>query len=704
MALRFDGRARRAARFRRATPCRLPAATPSSWRCRPTSRRPMVPGLTDADRVPRHRQRAFPHRSARRHAADARRRQRHLRMDLRASRPPLGHHQRRRAAVRHAARRARRRRSGARSPRSPACRATLPPWQIVRERRATFAATPEQNARRPGARTQWGNLFLAGDWTATGLPATHRRRHPLGQSRRRTHRCNVCERPHDARLDRTAAATQPTTPARAAAAATRALLARQQADGHWVFELEADATIPAEYVLLRHYRGEPVDAELERKIAVYLRRIQGAHGGWPLFHDGDFDISASVKAYFALKMIGDEPDAPHMARAREAILARGGAVNSQRLHARPAGALRHHCLAQRAGDAGRDHAAAALVSVPPDEDVVLGAHRAGAALGAAGAQAAREEPARRHASTNCSSSRPQQSVRRARRRIRSWLWFSLFPRHRRVLRPGVPLIPEALRAARDRHARSPSSTERLNGEDGLGAIFPAMANSVMMYDVLGDPADTAAAIARDSVEQAAGGQGRRGLLPALRLAGVGHRARLPRAARGRRRRRRSPPPAAGSTGCCRCRCSTSRATGRASARTLRPAAGPSSTPTRIIPISTTPPWWSWRWTARGGWVPAARYDAAIARAARMGARPAEPQRRLGGLRRRQHLPLSQQHPLRRPRRAARSADRGRRRRAASRCWRSSARRPDERGRSSAALALSARHADRRTAAGTAAGA
>jgi hydroxysqualene dehydroxylase len=48
----------------------------------------------------------------------------------------------------------------------------LPPWQIVRERRATFAATPQENARRPGASTAWTNLFLAGDWTATGLPAT----------------------------------------------------------------------------------------------------------------------------------------------------------------------------------------------------------------------------------------------------------------------------------------------------------------------------------------------------------------------------------------------------------------------------------------------------------------------------------------------------------------------------------------------------
>ena len=110
------------------------------------------------------------------------------------------------------------------------------------------------------------------------------------------------------------------------AAAAQGLLGVRQADGHWVFELEADATIPAEYVLLRHYLGEPVDRTLEAKIAVYLRRIQGAHGGWPLVHDGDFDMSASVKAYFALKMIGDDPNAPHMAKARTAIRARGHLV------------------------------------------------------------------------------------------------------------------------------------------------------------------------------------------------------------------------------------------------------------------------------------------------------------------------------------------------------------------------------------------
>src|SRR5215213_9562706 len=68
--------------------------------------------------------------------------------------------------------------------------------------------------------------------------------------------------------------------------ATEALLGYRQSDGHFVFELEADSTIPSEYVLLRHYLAEPVDAALEAKIANYLRRLQGDHGGWPLVYHG----------------------------------------------------------------------------------------------------------------------------------------------------------------------------------------------------------------------------------------------------------------------------------------------------------------------------------------------------------------------------------------------------------------------------------
>src|SRR2546423_7512340 len=112
------------------------------------------------------------------------------------------------------------------------------------------------------------------------------------------------------------------------ASATRALLGYAQADGHFVFELEADCTIPAEYVLLRHYLGEPVDAVLEAKIANYLRRVQGAHGGWPLVHEGALEMSASVKAYFAMKMIGDSPDALHMVTARVAMRSRAGPIHS----------------------------------------------------------------------------------------------------------------------------------------------------------------------------------------------------------------------------------------------------------------------------------------------------------------------------------------------------------------------------------------
>src|SRR6201990_884028 len=101
-------------------------------------------------------------------------------------------------------------------------------------------------------------------------------------------------------------------------AAMDALLKSQRKDGHSVCELEADATIPSEYVLLVHHLAETPNLDLERKIGNYLRRIQSSvHGGWPLYHDGPFDISATVKAYFCLKMIGDDVDAPHMVRARD---------------------------------------------------------------------------------------------------------------------------------------------------------------------------------------------------------------------------------------------------------------------------------------------------------------------------------------------------------------------------------------------------
>ncbi len=106
-----------------------------------------------------------------------------------------------------------------------------------------------------------------------------------------------------------------------------ALIAEQQSDGHWCYELEADCTIPAEYVLMMHFLDE-IDEDLQERIATYLREWQNDDGGWPLYYGGKVDVSCTVKAYFALKFAGDDPEAPHMVRARDAVLARGGASRS----------------------------------------------------------------------------------------------------------------------------------------------------------------------------------------------------------------------------------------------------------------------------------------------------------------------------------------------------------------------------------------
>ena len=102
------------------------------------------------------------------------------------------------------------------------------------------------------------------------------------------------------------------------------LIDQQQPDGHWVFELEADVTISAEYILLMHFVDE-IDEELQEKIAVYIRSLQNEDGSYSLFTDGPSDLSATVKAYYALRLAKDWTAEEHMIRAREYILANGGA-------------------------------------------------------------------------------------------------------------------------------------------------------------------------------------------------------------------------------------------------------------------------------------------------------------------------------------------------------------------------------------------
>ncbi|HEY2527625.1 MAG TPA: squalene--hopene cyclase [Xanthobacteraceae bacterium] len=282
--------------------------------------------------------------------------------------------------------------------------------------------------------------------------------------------------------------------------ATQALLAQQRPDGHWVFELEADATIPAEYVLLRHYLGEPLDAVLEAKIAAYLRRIQGDHGGWPLFRDGDLDVSATVKAYFALKLIGDSADADHMRRARDAVRARGGAER--------ANVFTRIMLALFGFVSWR------AVPVMPVEIMLLPkwfplhldkmSYWSRTVIVPLLVLMATKPQARNAKAVRIDELflEPPQTLGpppKAPQQKASWFWF--FRAVDNILRATEPYFPRKTRQ-RAIDAAVAWVGERLNGEDGLGAIFPAMANSVMMFDVLGRrESDPQRAIARKSVEK-----------------------------------------------------------------------------------------------------------------------------------------------------------------------------------------------------------
>ena len=283
-------------------------------------------------------------------------------------------------------------------------------------------------------------------------------------------------------------------------AATDALLACQQPDGHWVFELEADATIPAEYVLLKHYLGTLPDPTLEQKIAVYLRRTQGQHGGWPLFQDGDLDISCSVKAYFALKMIGDPPDAQHMVRARAAIRQHGGADRSN-VFTRALLAL-YGMVSWRAVPAMPVEIMLLPRWFPFHIDKVsYWARTVLTPLLVLRALMPRARNPRGVTIEELFLEEPQSLRGLPKAPHQKWFWFAFFRIVDHLVRAIEPLFPKTLRK-RAIDAAVAFVTTRLNGEDGLGAIFPAMANTVMMFDVLGYPADHPdVAIARRSIEK-----------------------------------------------------------------------------------------------------------------------------------------------------------------------------------------------------------
>jgi len=263
--------------------------------------------------------------------------------------------------------------------------------------------------------------------------------------------------------------------------ASESLIALQHSDGHWVFELEADVTIPSEFILLQHYFGR-IEPELQARIAGYIRATQGADGGWPMFYGGALDISASVKAYFALKAAGDPVDAPHMERARTAILAGGGA--------RRCNVFARILLALFGEVPWR------AVPVMPVEIMLLPSWSPFHITKVSYWSRTVLVPllvlmALRPRARNPLGITVSELFLEPPEEVKDWIagptsspLAVAFGMLDRLLRAAEPFFPaDARRRAIDKAVAF--VTERLNGEDGLGGIFPAMANAAMMFDCLG---------------------------------------------------------------------------------------------------------------------------------------------------------------------------------------------------------------------------
>ncbi|MBV9911974.1 MAG: squalene--hopene cyclase [Sinobacteraceae bacterium] len=274
---------------------------------------------------------------------------------------------------------------------------------------------------------------------------------------------------------------------RATGAACEALIRLQHEEGYWLFELEADCTIPAEYILMMHYLDE-IDLQLQGQIAHYLRAHQAEHGGWPLYHGGAFNISCSVKAYYALKLAGDSPGAPHMERARDAILAHGGAACAN-VFTRIALALFGQVpwravpyipveimLLPRWFPFHLDKVSywSRTVMVPL---FILCTFKPPARnpLGIGIRELFTVDPERERHYFRFGPERSAPLVK-------------AFLAIDRIFRVLDPLIPKVMRRRATRRAEQ-WFVERLNGEDGLGAIFPAMVNALEAMVFLGYPSD-----------------------------------------------------------------------------------------------------------------------------------------------------------------------------------------------------------------------
>ena len=266
---------------------------------------------------------------------------------------------------------------------------------------------------------------------------------------------------------------------RSIANAREALIARQDAQGYWLFELEADCTIPAEYILMMHFLDE-IDTALEAKLCRYLRSAQAEHGGWPLYQGGDFNLSCTVKAYYALKLAGDRVDAPHMAQARAAILRQGGAARVN-VFTRIALALFGQ-LPWR----GVPYIPVEIMLLPRWFPFHLEkvAYWSRTVMVPLFILCTRKPVARNPRGVHIRelfTTPPEDEHDYFRRK---GLLAKVFLAADRLGRLIDPLIPARVRAHATRLAEN-WMLDRLNGEDGLGAIFPAMVNALEAMVILG---------------------------------------------------------------------------------------------------------------------------------------------------------------------------------------------------------------------------
>ena len=270
---------------------------------------------------------------------------------------------------------------------------------------------------------------------------------------------------------------------RAIAEARDALIAQQNETGYWLYELEADCTIPAEYIMMMPFLDE-IDTALQTKLANHLRARQAGHGGWPLYHNGELDLSCTVKAYYALKLAGDDAQAPHMVKAREAILQRGGAARSN-VFTRIALALFGE-LPWR----GVPYIPVEIMLLPKwfpfhIDKVSYWSRTVMVPLFILCTRKPKAKNPRNIGIRELFTTAPEKERHYFRRAGMLAKAFLLFDRLGRMI---DPLIPHSMRERATRRAEQ-WFVARLNGEHGLGAIFPAMVNALEAMVILGYPAD-----------------------------------------------------------------------------------------------------------------------------------------------------------------------------------------------------------------------